>query len=134
MKNVNIYHVAINGDFEECDYEALGTILEIQACSLEQALECFVKHFDPVEDVLECKAQKTGTMVVYTRSRSWEFAQRFGCPHVWGLVQVSEWEPEYENEFGETCCGFTQEEYDSFLENCGAESALHWQVNAYLDR
>lgn len=132
MANINIYHVATFGDFEDYCYEE-GAVLEVQACNLERALECFVRHFT-AEDILGVESQCTGTEVVYTRGHAYEFAQKFGCPRVWGLIQVSEWEPEYENEWGEVCYGLTQEEYYSILESRIAEDALRYRVNTYLDR
>lgn len=110
----NVYHVATFGDFEDYCYEN-NVVLEIQATSLELALKCFVKHFS-AEDVLGCELMLTGSLVVYTRGHSWNFIQKFGCPHVWGLLQVAEWQPTYENKWGDICYGLTQNEYNDILE------------------
>ena len=129
-----LYHIATYGDFEDYDYEGNGAILEIQADSLQEALEAFVKHFAR-EDILDYEVIKpAGPAVVYTRGHIWTFVQRAGCPFVWGLLDVAEWQPQFEDEFGDIGYGITQEEYNEILLDRQAAEKDKWAINAYLSR
>lgn len=128
---MEIYQIFINDEFEQC-YREDGIVLEIKARDLQRALEKFVAHFDG--HTVGYETEPTGSVVVYSHTAKWTFVQRFGCPHEWDVLSISDWEPEYVDEYGETCYGLTQEEYDAILEDRIAEDRLRWEVNAYLDR